>query len=201
MNRDDQAQIAVLLSTVGALYGREVTPDVARLYCSSLEGHDIHAIRKAFSDHVKDTEAGRFMPKPADILAKLQASDGRPSAEEAWALVPLDERRATVWTDEIAEAAGCVQALIARGDVAGARMAFREAYARSCATARRAGKPVRWWLSRGHDRHDDDRALLEAVHLGRISHDRALQFNPTLGLPPPSAQALAIASGVTRRLQ
>lgn len=183
MHADDRKALAKLLADLGGLYGREVTADVAALYVAALEPYTIAEIRAALSAHVRDPDAGRFMPRPADVIGKIVGADGRPSAEEAWALVPTSERAATVWTDETAIAAGAAMPLIAAGDVAGARMAFREAYDRAVAQARAQLKPVRWWLSRGHDRADDERALVAAVAAGRLSASRALQFAPTLQLP------------------
>jgi hypothetical protein len=201
MTPQERAELVGMLADLGAMYGREITAGATAMYCAALDRSALADVRAALSAHVADAEAGKWMPKPADVIGRLQAADGRPTAEEAWALVPPTEAGATVWTDECAAAAGAAQPLLARGDEAGARMAFRQAYDRAVHHARTARIPVRWWLSRGHDRADDDRALVAAVAAGRLTHDAALRIQPTLGLPAPSAEALRLAGSTLRRIK
>ena len=47
--------------------------------------------------HTLDPERGKFVPRPADIVAGLQQFDGHPSADEAWAMsLAAADERATV---------------------------------------------------------------------------------------------------------
>jgi hypothetical protein len=201
MTPQERSELGRALADMAVLYSRDLTEGAIAMFVAALDGYRLVDVLAALNAHARDPEAGRFMPKPADVIGKLVAADGRPTAEEAWALVPLSESGATVWTDECAAAAGAAQPLLARGDEPGARMAFRQAYDRAVKHAREARIPVRWWLSRGHDRADDDRALVAAVSAGRLTHDAALRIQPTLGLPAPSADALRLAGSALRRIK
>lgn len=104
----------------------------------------------------------------ADIIARLD--DGRPEPEEAWSIVAgslQDESVTVVWTQEMAEAFGIALGL--SGDRVAARMAFKESYEKAVAESRRAGKPVSWSISLGHDRHGRDGPLLAAVAKGLLA--------------------------------
>jgi hypothetical protein len=118
----------------------------------------------------------------AEIIERIPgagADDGRPEVEEAWAMIPKSEDGSIVWTVEMAEAFGAARQLVRDGDSIGARMTFKEVYARLVAKAHRENIPVRWVPSLGWDRV---RALSEAVQKQRITPDAALSV-----LGPPKA--------------
>lgn len=163
------------------------------LYFRALAEYPLAAVRAALDAHVKDPQRGRWFPRPADLIAQLQglqANDGRPGAEEAWAIAlqSADEAASVVWTDEIAEAMGVARPVMQAGDKVGARMAFREAYERLVDAARRQGRKATWTASLGHDRErhaDVVRRGVEAGLLPRIALE-SLQ-------PPPGQPLLALA--------
>lgn len=130
----------------------------------------------------------------ADIVTRLD--DGRPAPEEAWAMLPFDERQTTVWTEEMAGAWGVALPLIEEGERVQARMAFLENYKSRVQKARDAGDPVRWTVSLGYDKESRAPALAEAVRLGRIGKDRAMQLGYN---PMPTTQALAIGEQVVKK--
>lgn len=115
----------------------------------------------------------------ADILDRVQGSDGRPNADEAWAkaLQGMDEDATVVINDEIAEASSVARPIYQAGDKTGARMAFREAYDRIVQRNREHRVPVRWWPSLGHDPQGRDAPIREAVDRGLIGHEN-LKFLP-----------------------
>jgi hypothetical protein len=166
------------------------------LFFRALQDHPINAVRDAFEAHVKDPQRGRFVPTPADVIAQLLGAtenDGRRGTEEAWAmsLQAADEAVTLVRTDEMAMAWGVAQPVFALGDKVGARMAFREAYERLVAEARKARQPVRWLVSEGHDKRLRADVVRAAVADGRLSQWE-LQ-----ALPAPPVQPLLELVGGT----
>lgn len=173
MREADFPTFAALLDDVAELLPppQPLGATARAMFFRALAEHDIAAVRGALDAHVKDAQRGRWFPKPADLIAQLEAragDDGRPGAEEAWsiALAGRDEADTIVWTAEMAQAWGVVQPVLLAGDRIGARMAFKEAYARIVDEARQARRPVQWVAALGHDstRHLD--ALRRAANLG-----------------------------------
>ncbi len=152
-----------------------------------LRGYSLDAVRYGLDKHMHDPIAGRFAPAPADVVAKIEArmaQDGRPGIEEAWAtsLLAQDERKTVVWCDEMAEAFVIAKPLLAQGDKVGARMAFREAYARLIEGARANRESPRWHVSEGHDPQLRVIAVRAAVDAGYLALPQAERY---LALPPP----------------
>lgn len=117
----------------------------------------------------------------ADVISRID--DGRPGAEEAWAMIPKSEGDSVVWTDEMAHAYGVALPLMNSDDVA-ARMAFREAYGKAVSEARNAGRPTKWTPSLGHDTYGREAVLRRAVDLGRITAKHAAALVPQLKASP-----------------
>ena len=72
----DRKRLVQTLVGVHGFYDRELTEFAIRVWSSALEGYDADTIDAAFDAHLRDTDAGRFMPKPADILRKLKGDLG-----------------------------------------------------------------------------------------------------------------------------
>lgn len=152
-----------------------------------LRGYSLDAVRYGLDRHMRDPAVGRFAPTPADIVAKIEArfaQDGRLGAEEAWAraLHALDERQTVVWTEEMAEAFAAAKPLLLQGDKVGARMAFREIYARLVERARDRHELPCWVISEGHDPALRTVAVQAAVEAGHLALPQAQTY---LALPPP----------------
>lgn len=124
----------------------------------------------------------------AAVIERLE--DGRPGAEEAWAMLPRDEAQSVVWSDEMAQAFGVCGPLLADGDRVAARMAFREAYTALVAKNRDAKIPANWTQSMGHDPRGREASLREAVEKGRLTYRHAQSLCPTL---PPMVPNIQIA--------
>jgi hypothetical protein len=103
----------------------------------------------------------------ADIILRLE--DGRPAPEEAWAMVPKDERSSAMMTAEMTEAFRVVYPMVAEGELIPARMAFLEAYKKAVQQARDARYPITWTFTPGTDRDGRELVLLDAAEKGRIS--------------------------------
>lgn len=176
MRDTDYNDFSRMLDSVCSLLSRgNYTPNAENtaLWFRSLAAHDLPTIRKGFDAHVKDPQRGRFVPTPADILAQIvgdSVDDKRPGPEEAWALAlkAKDEAATVVWTPEIAQAWGVAMSILREGDDVGARMAFKEAYARIVAEARQRREPVRWDVSLGHDPAQRDEAIQAAQVAGLL---------------------------------
>jgi hypothetical protein len=160
------------LSVTAQIYGKDFTPEAAMILAGDLSEFPEQAVLVALSRCRKEL---RFFPTLAEIIARID--DGRPGTEEAWAMLPKDESASVVWTDEMAEAYGIARDLMDTDHVA-ARMAFKESYLRLVNDSREHKRPVRWTPSIGHDPRSRERALVEAVSKGRISHDHAQEFLP-----------------------
>lgn len=176
MNAEDLEPFTQLLDATCTLLSRErYVPDAthAAMWFNALREHDLSTVRGAFSAHIRHPDRGRFVPTPADIIARIEeaARDGRPDANEAWAiaLASVDEGRTVVWNDEIALAFSTARTVLELGDKVGARMAFLEAY--NALLERSRGLPAPpWRVSLGTDRAQRAIALDAAAKLGRLVH-------------------------------
>lgn len=203
MREADFDEFRGLLDAVCGLLSRgayATSPTNTALWFRALSAHDLPTVKAAFDAHVKDPQRGRFVPTPADIIAQIaEVDDGRPGAEEAWAMVPKSEAESAVWTTEASQAFGVAVHLLDAGDKVAARMAFKETYLRMVTQARSVGRPVEWMVSLGHDPRGRDSVLTQAVEAGRISLERARGFSAML--PAPRADLLALAGSAVQRLQ
>lgn len=114
----------------------------------------------------------------ADIISRID--DGRPGAEEAWAMLPKDEAETTAWTDEMAAAYGVAAPLIEIGDLVAARMAFKESYAKQITQAQVNNVPVKWRISLGHDASGREGTVRAAIISGKISYATGINIVPQL---------------------
>ncbi len=112
----------------------------------------------------------------ADIVSRIE--DGRPTPEEAWAMVPKDEGTSAVMTQEMSEAFAVVYPMVAQGELIPARMAFLERYRVLVQQARDARTPVTWTFTPGSDRDGRELVLLDAAQKGRISVEGVQKLLP-----------------------
>ena len=134
----------------------------------------------------------------ADILERIETADGRPMADEAWAtaILALEESETFIWTLETQQAFAVARPLVEINDRVGARMAFRDAYARLVQAARARQVPVAWSPSLGWD-VERRRAVLEiAVANGRLaaSHAQGLLPGPDRASAAQAVKALTLAA-------
>lgn len=155
------------LAVTAELCGTTFSEPAVRVMVGHLEAYPAKAVLAALHRCQKEVR-GRL--SLADVISRIE--DGRPGAEEAWAMVPRSERETAVITKEMMEA------LCSCGDIEDsipARMAFKEAYERACRQARADGKPVEWQVSLGWDAGAArEGPILDALKLGRISEKQAL---------------------------
>lgn len=188
LDNDKQQFAQIVRTTMMVCGGSAPEADVLRIWWAALLAHDIADVSAAFSQYAT---LGKYAPKPADILEIIDRikPDGRPGADEAWAMIPRDEYASCVMTQEMAEALHVAQPLLNEGDQVAARMAFKEAYARLVDTAKRAGMPAKWFPSLGQDKEARESCLAEAVRLGRLGAEHAIGLLPPDKVAPMLEQA------------
>lgn len=174
-----------MLQDVWGFYPQAKVPSSGQMamFFRAVSEHSIATVRAAFDAHVRHPLRGKYPPLPADVNFQIEgevAQDGRPGPEEAWsiALQAADEMATLVWTEEISQAWGIARVIFAQGDEVGARMAFKEAYARLVLGARQAGKAAAWSETIGHDAEQRDRALERAYAAGLLPKPEQLRQLP-----------------------
>jgi hypothetical protein len=184
----DYDLFAQMLDDVAEL--RQLQPlsaNAKALFFRAVARFPIEQVEGAIQAHLIDPEAGKFKAhiQPAHIIAQIEAAvadDGRPGADEAWAIALLarDEAATVVWTEETAQAFAACKPVLDLGDEVGARMAFRQTYDRLVNGARKQGQPNRWQASLGFDMALREQALHRAATAGLLPAPHAAAL-----LPPP----------------
>jgi hypothetical protein len=189
---------------IGSGANKVISAGAKSMFFAAMATYSLETVRGALNAHCMDRVRGRFTPKPADLIEQIEASasnDGRPGAEEAWAiaLTSRDEADTVVWTAECAEAFGLCQPVLSMGDEVGARMAFKEAYTRIVAQARAERRPAQWLTSAGWDVGRRTAAISKAVRAGLLPA-------PVVGLlaapddGPPDEKARAQLAAIKQML-
>lgn len=179
------------VAVTAELCGRVFSEAAARVFVSDLSAYPEAQVIGALTRCRKEVKG---LLTVADVVSRLD--DGRPGAEEAWAMIPTSESQTTVWTTEASQAFGVAVRLLDRGDEVAARMAFKETYLRMVARAREHGDPVQWHVSLGHDQHARSGPILEAVKAGRITVERAQDYLPA----PIDENVSSVALSAIRRI-
>jgi hypothetical protein len=177
MVKTDYNRFVTVLNAAMDVYGRERTGTALALWWKVLQPFTMEQVEAGLSSHLRTC---RFAPTPADIIAAICSADGRPTADEAWAMIPRSESESVIWTDEMSYAYGIAAPLLEAGDAVAARRAFIDAYEGSVAKARSAGKPVKAWPSWGWDASGREIAVTNAVERGLLTHDQARGYLPAI---------------------
>jgi hypothetical protein len=162
------------------------------MWFKALEEYPLPMVREALGYHVK---RGTFTPVPADVVSFIEGAkgnDGRPGAEEAWAiaLTSRDENDTIVWTAECAEAFARARPVLESSGAISARKTFLEVYEALVAAARKGQRPAVWSVHLGFDRSQHARVLTRAVEQGRLPAKAVMNM-----LPPPEDGPDAVPSG------
>jgi len=149
-----------------------------------LAPYPLRVIAAAFLSYMGENDT--FEPKPVAIANRCKLLDGRPGAEEAWAmaLTAQDESDTVVWTSEIAEALSIARPVLDSSGAISARKTFIEAYERIVAKARLSHTPVQWSPSLGWDLTKREAVLKTAVNAGLLPAPEVAAL-----LPPPIGAA------------
>lgn len=193
MRAEEKGRFFKLLGEVMTGYGKELDPKTMEVWFNMLTPFEPATIRRAFDAYA--AERPDFAPAPNGIAARCKLMDGRPEENEAWALAlaSKDERETVVWTQEMAEAFGLCRNMVEGGDEIGARMAFKDAYARLVAAARAVNQPGVWSVSPGWDGERRNIAVSKATAAGLLQGPQ-----PHLALPNESGQGPERPEGLKR---
>lgn len=116
-----------------------------------------------------------------DIMQHLETLDGRPSAEEAWALAvkSLDENLTIALTQETQEAwSSGASELLDIGDKFNASRAYIEKYNQLVTAARDKNVPISWFVSLGDDKDQRDNVVRQAYKENKITKEHAETLLP-----------------------
>lgn len=193
---DEQAELAAALCATAETLGQTMSASAAEIMAEDLAIYHGPAIAEALRSCRRECR-GRLTL--ADILQRLQSTDGHPEPNEAWsvALSATDEADTVCMTNEIQLAMAASMPVFRAGDKVGARMAFISAYQRLVDTARREQKPVVWQLSIGHDQQRRVAAIDDAARLGRLPAKLATEYRAQLTHTPVTGDGMAIAGLLT----
>ena len=185
MNKSDFEEFNMIWSASVEVTGGKPSDSAITLAFTILQKYDIDTVKKALGAHLSNPRTGKFQPKPADVIEQIQKvlhNDGRPEANEAWAIAitSFDESATVILNDDISAALELCSHIYSDGDKTGARMAFKESYEKVVAKARDEMKPLKWWPSLGHDKHSRESVLNDAVEKGLLP---ASQVNGILPKP------------------
>ncbi|WP_256656551.1 hypothetical protein [Pseudomonas sp. 7SR1] len=196
MNDQQVAGLASAICATAEAMGQEMNPGTAAMMAEDLCVYPVPVVKAAL-------KACRFEVKGklsmADILQRVQSSDGRPGKDEAWAIAMTtnDEFETVVLTDEIQLALAAAKPVLDAGDKIGARMAFISAYERFVGQAREDAKPVNWHVSVGFDANRRIQAVTKAMELKRIPHEHGQKYLADLSVTPVTEDGRAIVGLLT----
>ena len=196
MNDQQVAGLAAAICATAEAMGQEMNPGTAAMMAEDLCAYPVPVVKAAL-------KACRFEVKGklamADILQRVQTSDGRPGKDEAWSIALLagDEIETVVMTAEIQQAMTAANPILRLGDKVGARMAFMGAYERLVSAARAEAVPTAWCVSLGFDPARRVAAIESAVRMQLISHEAGNQHLSDLRIAPITADGQAIAGLIT----
>ena len=182
------SELIKAIAVTAELMGTDWSETAARGVAEELAQYPLESVKVSLSRCRKELKSKLSL---MDILDRLPG--GHPGPEEAWATIAKamsDESRTLVWSDEMREAYG-----VARGcseDEVAARMAFKETYTRAVSEARGAGRKPSWSVSKGTDKADQERAILEGVKQGRLMLEYAQRLLPHATDPQLTAQLAAL---------
>lgn len=166
-------QLMEAIAVTAELTGTNLSEIAARVMTQDLMQYPVEQVLGAL---VKCRRELKGNLRIAEIIDRLD--DGRPGANEAWAMIPKNESDSVVWTREMAESFGVALPLIDDGDHIAARMAFIETYKVKCAESRNNGVPVKWEPSLGFDINGREHVLIEAVEKGRLTREHVAGLLP-----------------------
>lgn len=80
MQNNERISFGLMLTQTAELYGKTLSGGLMNIYWEDLQAYSLNDILKALSQHRKDDKAGKFMPKPADIIKILGKPQNQPTA-------------------------------------------------------------------------------------------------------------------------
>lgn len=176
-------EVIKALAVAAELCGTNLSVDAARVFAMKLGAYPKGPVLRAI-DRAMEECKGRLTL--ADVISRID--DGRPSADEAWGMIPKSEDDTGVCTREMMRAMSGISDMIEDDPIPG-RLAFKAAYEREVREARAANRPLEWEVSLGWSQIGREGPILDALAKGRISHQQAVA---AIGyLPSVTSEAIA----------
>lgn len=196
LSSDDIAELAGAICATAETLGQTISATAAKLMAEDLSVYPPADIRKALQACRRELTGKLTL---AAVLQRIDAEDGRPGKDEAWAIAMTtnDEFETVVLTDEIQLALAAAKPVLDAGDKVGARMAFISAYERLVGQAREDKKHVNWNVSVGFDANRRTQAITKAVQMQRIPQERAQQYLADLSVAPVTEDGRAVVALLT----
>jgi hypothetical protein len=69
---DTSQRILAAVVAASEIYAKELSQPAIKIWIATLGGLPIEAVEHAFAAHFKDPDAGRYMPKPADVIRRVR---------------------------------------------------------------------------------------------------------------------------------
>lgn len=91
METEHFQEFSRMLTLTAEQYGRSVSPELVRFYFEGLRHLEFDAVRCAFNAHVRNPDAGRFMPRVADIIRAVEPDTVEEDALEALRLMSRED--------------------------------------------------------------------------------------------------------------
>lgn len=86
MKDSEKQDFAQMLVLIAHIYKQEINQPLMAFLWETLKSYDWLDVNQAFMAHVGDPDCGMYMPKPADIIRRLEGG-ARENAMNAWAEV------------------------------------------------------------------------------------------------------------------
>ena len=103
MNTSEKKEFNNLLVGTFEVYGTKLTAAAIMIWANSMDKYSFSDLKNALSYHIQSSP---FAPKPSDLIHIIQAQDGRPSADEAWGMIPRNESVSAIRLGRISETHG-----------------------------------------------------------------------------------------------
>lgn len=194
MSKPDKQRFSEAMDDLGVIYDKDISVTMKRIYWDDLGQFPIDALEAAIKAHRRDSDRGRFFPRPADILARLGGDASHIPPEAAWAiaLASLDENRTVIWTEEIQRAREAARPIWEIGDKYGARMAFVKAYE---AILLATSHSPRYKVSVGNDPAQRQDAIAQAMKDGLLTSEQAKHYLPAPAITPQGQAIVGLLTG------
>lgn len=177
--------LAGAIAATAELCGHPLSSAAIALLVRDLATLDRDAVLKALA-HCRIDLRGAL--NIGEILVRFD--DGRPSADEAWKMLPATEANSVVWTDEMAQSWAKVLPLLQKGEFGQAQRQFEECYVHAVLLARCRREKITWTPSLGSDPQERERVLQDALQKERLPASYVKELLPYRSLSTHSGHIL-----------
>lgn len=174
------------LAATAELCGRPLSPVALFQLASDLSTLEQKSVMAALSRCRVDLRGALNI---GEILVRLE--DGRPTAEEAWHMLPMSEAASVVWTNEMTQAWSSVVSHLQNDEHELAHAVFIRNYTHAVLMARCRQESITWTPSLGTDPAHREQVLLEALQKERLTANHVKDLLPYGALTLPARQLIS----------